>query len=320
MKAIIYERYGAPEVLHPVEIEKPVPKDNEVLVKIYATTVTSGDVRMRTANPVLVRAFNGFLKPKNKILGVEFSGIVEQAGKGVTKFKINDEVFGTSSLDMGTYSEYKCIPEDGAIAVKPVKLKFEDAAAVSFGGLTALHFLQKGNIQKGEKVLVYGASGSLGTAAVQIAKSFGAEVTAVCSSANAELVKSLGADSIIDYTKEDFTSSGNKYDIIFDTVGKSPFGRSVKSLNEKGFYLRAVHINPSSIVKGMWANAVSGKKVIGGISHDTKDNLLVLKDLIEKDEFKPVVDKVFPIEQIVEAHRYVEQGHKIGNVVIQVSS
>ena len=320
MKAIVYEKYGPPEILQLKEVEKPVPKDNEILIKIKATSVTTGDVRLRKADPFLVRTFNGFFGPKNHILGVEFAGEVESIGKDVKLFKIGDKVFGSASVGFGTYAEYKCIGEDEVVALKPENVTFEEAAAVPFGGLTSLHFLSKANIEKGQKVLIYGASGSLGVAAVQIAKSFGAEVTGISSTVNLELVKSLGADKVIDYTKEDFSKNGEVYDVIYDTVGKSPFSGSVKSLKDNGYYLRAVHISPSSLARGMWTKITTSKKVIGGIADDTKEKLLFLKELIEAGKYKPVIDRRYPLEQIADAHTYVEGGHKKGSVVITVDS
>jgi NADPH:quinone reductase-like Zn-dependent oxidoreductase len=252
------------------------------------------------------------------ILGVEFAGKVESIGKNVKLFKKGDEVFGSARFGFGTYAEYKCIGEDEVIALKPSNVTFEEAAAVPFGGLTSLHFLRQANIEKGQKVLIYGASGSLGVAAVQLAKSFGADVTGICSTANLELVKSPGADKVIDYTKEDFTNNGVIYDVIYDTVGKSPFSGSVKSLKDKGYYLRAVYISPSSLARGLWTKITTSKKVIGGIADDTKEKLLFLKELIEAGKYKPVIDRRYPLEQIADAHRYVEGGHKMGNVVITI--
>ena len=317
MKAIVYTKYGPPDVLKIVEMEKPVPKKNEVLVKIHATTVTSGDVRLRKADPFAVRFFNGLTKPKKiTVLGNEFSGEIEAAGNDVKLFKKGDYVFGAAGLGLGTYAEYKCFPEESTLAIKPAVITFEEAAAVAFGGLTSLHFLRKGNIKNGQKVLIYGASGSLGTAAVQIAAYFEAEVTAVCSTANIELVKSLGADNIIDYTKENFTQSEKKYDIIYDTVGKSPFSASIKSLEEKGVYLRAVHMSPMPVIRGLWTSMTGSKKVIGGLAPEKNEDLIFLKKLIEEGKFKPVIDRIYPMEKISEAHSYVEKGHKKGNVVI----
>ncbi len=316
MKAVVYTKYGPPDVLRLKEVIKPSPKDDEILVKVIATTVTTGDVRLRKADPFAVRTINGILRPRKNILGIEFAGRVESAGKDVKLFRSGDEVFGSTGVGLGAYAEYKCIPEKEAVALKPANISFEEAAAVSFGGITSLHFLRKGNIKKGQKVLIYGASGSLGTAAVQLAKYFGAEVTGVCSTANIELVKSLGAEKVIDYTREDFSKDGVIYDVIYDTVGKSPFSKCIKSLKDRGYYLRAVHISPSSLARGLWTKITSRKKVIGGISDDTKENVIFLKELIEAGKYKPVIDRRYPLEQIADAHRYVENGHKKGNVVI----
>ncbi len=319
MKAAIYKKYGPPEVLKVEEVAKPDHKDNEVLIKIFATTVTSGDVRLRKADPFIARFVTGLIRPKNPILGVDLSGVIESVGKDVKRFKKGDEVFGsTFDFGLGAYAEYKCLPEDAVLGIKPVNMTFEEAAAVFFGGHTALHFLRKGNIKKGQRVLIYGASGSLGTFAVQLAKHFGAEVTGVCSTTNLELVKSLGADHVIDYTQEDFTKSGQTFDVIFDTVGKSPFSGCVRSLKEKGVYLRAVHLTLPPIVRGMWTELTSDKKVIGGVAHEKTEDLVFLKELIEAGELKPVIDRTYLLEQIAEAHRYVEKGHKKGNVVITV--
>ena len=316
---MVYTEYGPPEVLHLTEIEKPVPKDNEVLIKIYATTVTSGDCRMRKPDPFAVRFFNGLTRPKKiTILGNELAGEIESVGKDVKLFRKGDQVFGQTGLSLGANVEYKCLPEDGPLALKPANITFEESATIPFGGNTALEFLRKGNINAGQKVLIYGASGSLGTAAVQLAKSFGAEVTGVCSTTNVELVKSLGADVVIDYTKEDFTKNGLTYDIIFDTLGKSPFSGSVKSLTHKGTYLRAVHMSLSPVVRGLWTSMISSKKVIGGGVTERKENLVFLKTLIETGKLKPVIDRRYPFEQIPEAHKYVDQGHKKGNVAITV--
>ena len=318
MKAVVYTKYGPPEVLQIKEIEKPVPKENEILVKVHTTVVTSGDVRLRKADPIMVRTFNGFLKPKKQILGINFSGTVEETGKDIKEFKVGDEVFGSTMFNFGAYAEYVCVSKKDIVTTKPSNLSFEESVAIPFGGLTALHFLRQGNIREGDKVLIYGASGSVGTAAVQLAKYFGAEVTGLCSSNNVELVKSLGADKVIDYSKEDFTKSGEFYDIIFDTVGKSPFRGCIKSLKENGYYLRAVHISPSSLIKGLWTKLTTKKKVVGGISIERKEDLIFLKELIQSGKFKPVIDKTYSLEQIADAHRYVETGHKKGNVVITI--
>ena len=319
MKAIVYTRYGSPDVLQLKEVAKPAPKDNEVLIKIYATTVTSGDCRVRKADPFAIRFFNGLTKPKKTtILGNELAGEIEEAGKNVKLFRKGDQVFGQAGMGLGANAEYICLREDATLVLKPKNLTYEEAASIPFGGNTALHFLRKGNIRSSQKVLIYGASGSLGTAAVQLAKNFGADVTGVCSTVNVELVKSLGADKVIDYTKEDFTKIGQTYDIIFDTTGKSPFSGCVKSLKQKGIYLRAVHMSLSSIVRGLWTSMTSSKKVIGGVASELKENLVFLKELIDMGKLKPVIDKCYPFEQIVEAHRYVDKGHKRGNVAITV--
>ena len=318
MKALIYNRYGPPEVMQVTEIEKPLPRDNEILIKVYATTVTSGDARMRRADPFLVRFFNGFFKPKNRILGSEFSGKVEAINKNVNKYKKGDLVFGGTDLDLGASAEYITLPETGTIALKPENISFEESAAVSFGGNTALHFLKKANIQSGQKILIYGASGSIGTAAVQLAKQFGALVTAVCSSQNSDLVTSLGADKVLDYTAEDFSLSSDSYDIIFETVGKSPFLDCVKSLTRNGIFLRAVHMAPISILLGLWTTLTSNKKIVAGVAKETQENIDYLKELLKTRKFKVVIDKSFSFEHIVEAHRYVDTGHKKGNVVIKM--
>ena len=319
MKAIVYTKYGPPEVLQLKEVEKPVPKDNEILVKVLATTVTTGDARMRRADPFAARLINGLFKPtKWPVLGTEMAGKVESTGKDVKRFKAGDPVFGSTGMRLGAHAEYVCIPEDGMVAEKPANISFDEAAAVVFGGNTAWHFFKKGNIENAKKVLIYGASGAIGTYAVQLSKHFGAEVTAVCSAPNTELVKSLGADEVVDYTKEDFTKRSEKWDIIFDTVGKSPFSGSIRSLNKDGYYLRAVHMSPAPVIKGIWASITSSKKVIGGIASEHQEDLLFLKDLLEKGIIKPVIDKSYPMEQIAEAHRHVDGGHKKGNVVVTI--
>ncbi|CAG7640892.1 NAD(P)-dependent alcohol dehydrogenase [Paenibacillus allorhizosphaerae] len=319
MKAIVYERYGPPNVLQLREVAKPSPDDDEILIKVYATTVAAGDCRLRKADPFLARLFNGLWRPRRiSVLGFELAGVVESAGIGVTRFKPGDAVYAACGFGFGAYAEYKCLPENGSVALKPANMTFEEAAAVPVGAYTALQFLRKGNIQHGRRVLVYGASGSVGTYAVQLSKHFGAEVTAVCSTSNLELVRSLGADRVVDYTKEKFMDDGSVYDIIFDTVGKSPFNACVKHLTPDGFYLRAVHMSPLPVVRGLWVNLTSGKKVIGGTSKENAEDLMYLKELIEAGKLRSVIDRRYPLEQASEAHRYVEQGHKKGNVVLTV--
>ena len=323
MKAMVYERYGPPEVLQLKEVEKPIPKDNEVLIKIHATTVTSGDCRVRSLNVpagfgLIMRLIFGISKPKQPILGTELAGVIESVGKDACKFKVGDPVFAFGDAAMGCYAEYKCMPQDGAVALKPSNLTFDEAAALSFGGVTALDFFKRAKLQRGEKVLINGASGGVGSAAVQLARHFGAEITAVCSSANVDLVKSLGASHVIDYTKVDFANNGETYDVIVDTVGTAPFSRSKASLKRGGRLLMVLAGLPD-MLKAPWVALTSDKKVIAGPVATRPEDLRFLAGLAEAGEFKPVIDRRYPFEKIAQAHRYVDTGRKKGNVIITLA-
>ena len=328
MKAIIWTKYGPPDVLQLKEVEKPEPKDNEVQIRIYATTAFMGDCEMRSLKFPLflslpIRIYAGFIRPKRiRILGQEFSGEIEKAGKDVKLFKKGDQVFGSTGFRMGAYAEYICMPEEqqemsGPLAIKPENMSFEEAAPVNIGGLEALHFLRKGNVKNGEKILINGAGGSIGTFGIQLAKHFGAEVTGVDSTGKLAVMRSVGADHVIDYTQEDFTQNGETYDVIFDVIGKSPFLRSMRSLKENGRYLIG---NPSlsKMIRGRMGLRNSSKKVILETSQLKKEDLIFLKELIEAGKLKTVIDRSYPLEQMSEAHSYVETGHKKGNVVITV--
>ena len=323
MKAIICTQYGSPEVLHLVEVNKPVPKDNEVLIKVMATTANAADARIRGA--VFPSIFNfpvklamGFKGPRKKILGVELSGIVEKTGKKVSRVNPGDEVFASTGAGFGAYAEYICLPEEAVMEHKPSNMTFEEAAAVPHCALAALHYLKKGNVGTGQKVMIYGASGGIGTYAVQIAKVFGAKVTGVCSAANVELVKALGADEVIDYTLEALSKENATYDVVFDTIGKAPITECVNLLEEGGIYLSAVHLELSRILEGIKLSLKSSKKVIGGVASYTIENLGFLKSLTEEGNLKAAIDSTFTMAQIREAHAYVDTGHKKGHVVIQV--
>jgi NADPH:quinone reductase-like Zn-dependent oxidoreductase len=320
MRAAVYQRYGSPDVVEVREVSKPTPRDDEILIRTHATTVTSGDWRARSLTmPVgfglLGRLVFGVSRPRQPILGTELAGEVESVGKGATKFNAGDQVFAFSGAGMGCHAEYKCMPEDGAVALKPTNLAYEEAAALSFGGTTALGFLRRAKVRSGERVLINGASGGVGTAAVQLAKHFGAHVTGVCGAANVDLVISLGADHVINYAEEDFTASGETYDIIVDTAGTAPFSRSNTSLRERGRLLLVLGGLPD-MLRIPWVAMTSSKQVIAGPAAVRAEDLRFLAHLAEAGDFKPLIDRRYPFEQIAEAHRYVDTGRKRGNVVI----
>ena len=323
MKAIVCSKYGPPEVLKLKEVIKPKPKNNEALIKVYASTVNTGDcriIRFDFAKWFWLpgRIIFGLTKPRKNIPGWELSGEIESVGKDVKRFKKGDKVFGyNKGISFGgTNAEYKCLSEDRLVTIDLDKMSYEEAAVLPIGGLTALHFLRKANTKTEHKVLIYGASGSVGTYAVQLAKYFGAEVTGVCSSKNFEMVRSLGADKVIDYSKEDFTKNGQTYDIIFDTVSKISFSYCKSSLKQKGIYLTV----DWPFLQVLWTSMTSNKKIIMGMAPDKIEDLKYLKDLVEKKKIKPVIDKTYPLEQAVEAYRYVDKGHKKGNLVITIYS
>lgn len=319
MKAAVYTQYGSPKVLQVKQVEKPTPKNNEILLRIKATAVNSGDWRLRKAEPFAVRFIFGLIKPKVNILGTVFSGEVESVGEDVKNFKVGDSVFGHTDMSFSAYAEYKCLPENGSVALKPANISHKEAAVIPFGGVTALHFIKKAAIKHSQKVLVVGASGAVGSAAVQLAKSFGANVTGVCSTSNIALVKSIGADKVIDYTKEDFTLNGETYDVIFDAVKAISVSRSLKSLNKNGIMILSA-AGMSEMLQGMWISMTSSKKVMAGVISHTKADIIFLKGLIETNKLKPVIDKTYSLEQIAEAHAYVEKGHKKGNVAIEIEN
>jgi NADPH:quinone reductase-like Zn-dependent oxidoreductase len=322
MKAMIYTRYGPPEVLRLAEVAKPIPRNDEVLIRVRATTVSVADFRCRSFTVPLsywipARLALGVLRPRRQILGGELAGDIEDTGKAVTRFRKGDRVYAATVMRCGTYAEYACLPETAAIAPMPAAMTFEEAAAVPIGARAALHFLRKANIQPGQKVLVYGASGSVGTFAVQLAKYFGAEVTGVCGPTNLALVRSLGADDVIDYTKDDFGARGEVYDVIFVAVDKVSFADCMKALKKGGIYLNAS--TPVRTLRMRWAAHTSGKTIVTG-EHpgETAADLEFLGGLVEKGALRSAIDRRYPLEQMVEAHRYVGQGHKKGNVVITI--
>jgi len=326
MKAILWTAYGPPQVLQLGEVDKPSPKANEVLVRVRATTAFAGDCEMRNLKiPVLyripMRLYVGFRRPKRiTILGQELAGEVESVGKEVSRFKPGDQVFGTTGFRLGAYAEYVCLPanpDEGTLAIKPANMTFEEAAAVPVGGLEALYFIRQGHLRSGQQVLINGAGGSIGTFAVQLVKNEGAEVTAVDSTGKLDMLRSIGADHVIDYTREDFTKGGRTYDVIFDVVGKSSFSGTLKSLKEGGIYLLG-NAGLIQAVRGRWASRTGSRKVIMGTSNQNTKDLLTLKELIEAGKLKTVIDRTYPLEQMAEAHAYVDTGQKKGNVVITI--
>ena len=322
MKVIIYEKYGSPEVLQIKEIEKPVPKENEILIKVYATTVTVADCRVRgfkvpTSFWLPARFALGFFKPKQSVLGGELSGVIESVGKNVTKFKVGDEVIGFLGHRLGAYADYVSLDESECITLKPENLSFEESAPLSFGGITALHFLKKGNVKKNDKILIYGASGSVGTYAIQIAKYLGAEVTGVSSSENLDLLKKLGADRVIDYASSDWRDFNEKFDVLFDTVGKCDISKAIGLIKPEGRYIHTV-TTPSTELKIRFHLLRSGIKLIGGTYSATLEEINEIKKLAEEGVIKPVIDRQYNFDEIVSAHAYVDKGHKKGNVVVSL--
>ena len=325
MKAVIHTKFGPPDELQLKEIDKPFPKDNEVLIKIHAASVTSTDCNVRNFTfvpgifQIPARLFMfGVFRPRINILGIDLAGEIEAIGKNVKRFKEGDQVFGTPGTTFGAHAEYTCVPEKGVLTIKPPNITWEEAAPIFLGASTALFYLRdKGNIKAGHKILIYGASGAIGTYAVQLAKYFGAKVTGVCSTTNLELVKSLGADKLIDYTKEDYTRNGKTYDLILDTVGKTSFSRSRKSLKQKGVFLPVI-MDLKELAQILWTSMTGDKKVKGGVARERVEDLEFFKTLLEARKLKPVIDRCYPLEKISEAFQYVEKGHKKGNVVIMV--
>jgi NADPH:quinone reductase-like Zn-dependent oxidoreductase len=318
MKGAIYTQYGASDVLKVVELPKPIPKDNEILIKVKSTTVNSADVRLRKADPWLVRLVFGVFKPKNNILGMVFAGAVEEVGSAVTGFKIGDEVFGINEKKLSCFAQYVVVSSNIAMSIKPKNLNFEESASLVFGGHTALHFLKKAGITKGQKVLIYGASGSVGTAAVQIAKYYGAIVTAVCSTANLEFVKNLGADLVIDYTKQNLLEIKETYDVVYETVDKTRVLDIAKLIKPKGTLILGAVIIKGAL-EGLCASKQHKIKMIAGVAEVTSKDMEFLAQLAQDNYLKPVIDKIFTLDKIVEANRYVDEGNKKGNVVVELS-
>ena len=319
MKAIVYTKYGPPDVLELKEVEKPTPKDNEVLIKVHATTVNRTDCAIRKAAPFISRFVTGLIRPKKTILGTEFAGEIEAVGKDVTSFKVGDKVFGFSGNDFGAHAEYMIMPEEGSLTTMPANMTYEEAAPSTEGAHYAHSFIRKANIQSGQRVLINGATGAIGSAAVQLVKYFGADVTAVCNTKNVALVKSLGADKVLDYTKEDFTKDDQMYDAVFDTVGKSSFSRCKPLLKPGGIYISSeLGYMAQNPILALVTPIIGNKKVMFPIPKHSDENIVLFKKLIEAGKFKGVIDRCYPLEEIIEAYRYVEKGQKIGNVVITV--
>ncbi len=319
MKAIVYTKYGSPDVLQLKNIDKPAPKNNEVLIRIFATTVNRTDCGFRDPRPFFVRLFSGLIKPKKNILGKEFAGVIEETGIDVKSFKNGDKVFGLSVDNFGTHAEYLCLDENAVIASMPHNMTFEEAAAVCDGAMIALSCLRKGNLKSGQKILIYGASGSIGTSAVQLAKYFNSDITAVCNTKNMEIVKSLGADRVIDYTKEDFTKNGQTYDIIFNAVGKITYLKCKNSLGTNGIYITTdLGYLWQDVIFVLLTSKSKGKKALLPFPVETKENVLYLKKIIEEGKYKAVIDRRYSLDQIVEATKYVETEQKTGNVVINI--
>lgn len=332
MKAIVYTEYGPPDVLQLKEVEKPATRDNEILIRNHATNVNIGDIWARNFKEITPSKFTmplplwfpsrmyfGFTKPRVNILGSEFAGEVEAVGKEVKRFRKGDQVFGYRGQKMGANAEYLCMPEDGLVAIKPVNMTYEEAATIPYGALTALSLLRKVGIQRGQKVLINGASGSIGSAAVQLAKYFGAEVTGVCGTPRLEFVRILGADKVLDYTREDFTRNGETYDLIFDILGKSSFSSCKNALKQKGIYLLA-SFKIKQLFQMLWTSITPGKKVVCTLSSENPKDLVFIKELVEAGKIKSIIDRCYPLEQTAEAHRYIEKGYKTGSVIITIEN